>query len=71
MKRNEIYYIIWANIRKIQYLEEMSNSTLADILEVSERTLYTYDAEPEKLTLERIQLFMKKEKITIEKLIEI
>lgn len=54
----KISAVIWANIRKFQYLENMSNDKLAVILGVSTRTLYKYDSEPCKLTFERVQSFV-------------
>lgn len=51
--------MIWANIRKIQNIGHISDEKLAYILEVSTRTLYNYDKEPERLTLKKIEGFMK------------
>ena len=58
--------VIWGNIRKVQYIQNMSLSQLAAILCVSERSVYNYDAEPEKLTLNRVQLFMEATGVSME-----
>lgn len=69
LRQKEISIIVWANIRKHQYLNGMTDTLLADMLDVSTRTLYTYDKEPYKLTLEKIQLFINETGIEMEKLI--
>lgn len=50
--------IIWANIRKVQRIRCISDEELACILEVSTRTLYNYEKEPERLTMKKIERFM-------------
>jgi hypothetical protein len=64
-----IYAVIWSNIRKYQYLNHITDEQLAEILEVCTRTLYTYDSEPNKVTLEKVQLFLDNLNIGIESLI--
>lgn len=54
----KISAVIWANIRKFQYIAKVSDEELASILDVSTRTLYNYHSNPEKITLETIQLFI-------------
>lgn len=49
---------IWSNIRKYQYLHDLSDDELAKILEITTRTLYTYDKDPSGLTLKRVQSFI-------------
>ncbi|MBO5163724.1 MAG: hypothetical protein J6B75_04685 [Ruminococcus sp.] len=68
-RNKEICIIVWANIRKYQYLNGITDSQLSDILNISTRTLYTYDKEPYKLTLEKVQLFINETGIEMEKLI--
>lgn len=48
---------VWANIRKIQYLQGITDENLALMLECSERTLRNYDDAPGKITLETVNLF--------------
>lgn len=67
----EIYRIIWSNIRKCQYINNISDIQLAEMLEISPRTLYNYDNEPFKLTLEKVQLFLNYTQIKMEQLISI
>lgn len=50
--------VIWANINKYIYINGADYKKLAEVLQVSTRTLYNYSTNPEKLTLEKIQLFM-------------
>lgn len=71
VKHAEIYRVVWGNIRKWQYLNSISDTQLAEILEVSQRTLSNYDNEPHKVTLEKVQLFLINAKITVEQLISI
>ena len=61
--------VIWANIRKFQNVENMPDEYLAGILRVSVRSLYNYDAEPFKVTLEKVQHFMNETGTRIEDLI--
>ena len=64
-----LYILIWANIRKYQYANGMSNAELAEVLEVCPRTLYTYNKDPRRLSTERMQLFIEKTGVTKENLI--
>ena len=53
-----VYKKIWSNIRKYQYLHDLSDEDLASILELTTRTLYSYDKDPSGLTLKRVQTFI-------------
>lgn len=64
-----IYKIIWANIKKYQYINELSDNQLAIIFDVSLKTLYNYDKDPSKITLEKIQNFADELNLPIEKII--
>lgn len=68
-KESPIYDIIWSNIRRIQYLEHITDYYLAEMLCVTERTLLNYDKEPKRITLEKIQLFIDATNVTINELI--
>ena len=68
-KENPIYDIIWSNIRRIQYLEHLTDYYLSEILNVSERTLMNYDKEPQRVTLDKIQSFMDATNVKIDELI--
>ena len=68
-KENPIYDIIWSNIRRIQYLEHLTDYYLSEILNVSERTLLNYDKEPQRVTLDKIQSFMDATNVKIDELI--
>lgn len=56
--RITLYKKIWGNIRKYQYLHDLTDEELARILELTTRTLYTYDKDPSGLTLKRVQSFI-------------
>lgn len=58
-KKPTISRIIWANIRRKQYILGLPDSDLAMILECSEKTLRNYDRNPENVTLATVQLFCK------------
>lgn len=64
-----LYILIWANIRKYQYANGMSNAALAEILEVSTRTLYTYNKDPRRLSTEKMQMFIERTGVSKEQLI--
>lgn len=64
-----IYKIIWGNIKRFQYINSISDLQLAEIFEISVRTLYNYDKQPFKLTLNKIELFLNNTQITMEQLI--
>lgn len=61
--------IIWGNIRKFQYLNDLTDEQLADVLNLATRTLYNYDKDPSDLTLKRIQLFIESLGLEIQELI--
>lgn len=61
--------LIWANIRKMQYLKNIEDEKLALDLEVSQRTLSNYDREPGTIKLDAIEKFCIKENIEITELI--
>lgn len=48
---------VWGNIRKIQYMRDISEDDLALMLECSTKTLRNYDIKPECITLKTLQLF--------------
>lgn len=61
--------LIWANIRKMQYLKNIEDEKLALDLEVSQRTLSNYDREPGTIKLDAIEKFCIKENIELIELI--
>ena len=64
-----LYILIWANIRKYQYANGMSNAELAEVLEVCPRTLYTYNKDPRRLSTEKMQMFIERTGVSKEQLI--
>ncbi len=58
--------IIWGNIRKFQYLNDLTDEQLADVLNLTTRTLYNYDKDPSDLS---IQLFIESSGLEIQELI--
>ncbi len=63
--------IMWSNIRRFQYINRLTNTQLAECLNVSERSLYTYDKDPSLLTLNRIQTFIDNSGVSMEELTRI
>ena len=61
--------LIWSNIRKSQYINQLSDEQLALALNVSIRTLNNYDNAPCKLSLETIEMFIKNTETPFEQLI--
>lgn len=65
----DISRIIWGNIRKIQYLNCLSDEQLASALKVTTRTLHNYDINPNVMTLETVQTFIENMSMPFEQLI--
>lgn len=63
--------LIWGNIRRFQYINSLTNAQLAEALNVSERTLYSYDKDPSLMTLNRIQAFIDNSGVSMEELTRI
>ena len=61
--------LIWANIRKFQYLKNIEDEKLALDLEVSSRTLSNYDRDPSTIKLDAIEKFCIKEDVELKDLI--
>ena len=53
-QRITLYKRIWARIRYLQYLHDVSDAELASYLQVGERTLHEYDKSAQHVTLEKI-----------------
>ena len=65
----EIGFVTWGNVRRYQYINHLTDEQLAEILEISTRTLYTYDKEPSTIKLETLQNFIDSTKMEISELI--
>ena len=65
----KISRLIWSNIRKSQYINQLSDEQLALALNVSIRTLNNYDNAPCKISLETIEMFIKNTETPFEQLI--
>lgn len=57
-KRIALYKKIWCKIRYWQSLKDISDSELANYLQVGERTLHEYDKNAKNITLEKIDNFL-------------
>lgn len=57
-KRVALYKKIWCKIRYWQSLKDVSDSELANYLQVGERTLHEYDKNAKNITLEKIDNFL-------------
>lgn len=64
----EVGQIIWSNIRRYQYLNQLSDEQLAESFGVSTRTLYSYNKNPSTLTLKHIQCFLNDSGLTMQDL---
>lgn len=47
--------IIWSNIKRLQYIEHISDSKLAEMMGVSLRTIQNYEKYPERITLDKLR----------------
>lgn len=61
--------LIWSNIRKAQYLNELSDEQLAKALNVSVRTLNNYDNDPSRISFKNIEEFIDNTETPFEQLI--
>lgn len=62
------YKRIWCKIRYCQQLNDITNETLAKYLNVSVRTLSTYDKDAKNLTLGSIDSFLYNTGLSLEQL---
>ena len=62
-KDYEIAAIIWGNIRRIRYLNKLTDEQIAVMLGVTVRTLSSYEKDPSKISLEKLQRFIDNTKI--------
>lgn len=61
--------LIWSNIRKAQYLNELSDEQLAKALNVSIRTLNNYDNDPSRISFKNVEEFIDNTETPFEQLI--
>ena len=68
-KRITLYKKVWCKIRYWQTLRDVSDAQLAADLQVGERTLHEYDKSAKNITLERIDSFLKVNKMELNDLL--
>ncbi len=68
-KRIALYKLIWVKIRCWQSLQDVSDSDLAFILQISERTLKDYDKNAGNVTLEKLDRFLYANHMDLQQLI--
>lgn len=66
--RISAYKRIWCKIRYYQQLNDITNETLAKYLNISVRTLSTYDKDAKNLTLGSIDSFLYNTGLSLEQL---
>ena len=57
-KRITLYKKLWCKIRYWQSLKDITDTELASLLQVGERTLKEYDKSAKNITLEKIDMFL-------------
>jgi len=67
----KVYFLIWSNIRRFQYLNGLTDKQISESLGITTRTLYTYDKNPSALTLEKIQQFLEHSVLDMQALINL
>lgn len=67
-KRISTHKIIWCKIRYYQQLHDISDEELAKYLEISPRTLKTYDINAQNITLGMLDKFLYAANIDLQKL---
>lgn len=68
IKTYDIHRLIWGNIIRFQFLNNLTDEQLAESMEISTRTLYNYHHDPSAISLGKIQKFIKNTGLTIEEL---
>ncbi len=66
-----LYKKVWCRIRYWQSLYDISDSTLAEYLNVCERTLRDYDKNAKNITLEKVNNFLDSCNIGFDDLMDI
>lgn len=56
--KHEIHTVIWGNILRFQYINNLTKNQIAEAMGVTPRTLQTYDKNPSSITLDKIQHFL-------------
>ena len=69
-KHIPLYKKIWCKIRYWQSLNDVSDSDLATILNVCERTLREYDKNAQNITLEKLDRFLYANNMNLNELFE-
>ena len=64
-KRKTLQKVIWCKVRYWQQLNDVTDSELANYLEVAERTLKEYDKNSNNITLAKIDQFLYINNMTI------
>ena len=57
-KRIALYKKLWCKIRYWQNLRDVTDTELAAVLQVSERSLHEYDKNAKNITLENVDSFL-------------
>ena len=68
-KRIALYKKLWCKIRYWQNLQDVTDTELASLLQVSERTLHEYDKSAKNITLEKIDNFLDVNKMELNELL--
>ena len=66
--RITLYKKVWCKIRYWQNLRDITDSELAAVLQVGERTLHEYDKNAKNITLEKIDNFLDVNKMELNEL---
>lgn len=63
-----IYAVVWANIKRYQYIYGISDESLSKMFGVTTRTIYSYDKDPSPISLKCLQSFIENTGISFETL---
>ena len=69
-KKMTMAVIIWSNIVRQQFLKDISDAELCQMLGVTSRTLYNYRHDPSVLTIKQIQTLMEKVGVGMDTLLQ-
>lgn len=69
MPRITLYKKVWCKIRYWQNLSDITDSELAAVMQVGERTLHEYDKCAKHITLEKVDNFLEVNHMELDELL--
>ena len=61
--------VVWSKIRRYQYLLNISEEQMSELLQVCMKTLKSYDQNPDAVTLKVVRIFSENTNVSLQSLI--